>query len=234
MHTGLLQLTHAQESNEPSENIGPDLQRRGRDGRDGEDGEPGLPGKDGTDGPDGSNGEKGQMGFPGFPGPAGPPGPPGPRGRSNGGLAYTHWGKSSCSDESGAELVYQGLTLSGKKDYVGKGTYQCFPSDPEYLAHIAGGQGYLSPHGSNVPCAVCRVPTRGAVVIIPARLTCPISWTKEYSGFLRTSYDAHKSATSDVCVDSSFEAILKSAAGAKGGYAPYNTEKELTCVVCTK
>ena len=36
----------------------------------------------------------------------------------------------------------------------------------------------------NVPCAVCYVSTRGTVLMIPAKPTCPSSWTQEYNGYL--------------------------------------------------
>ena len=57
---------------------------RGRDGRDGRDGVPG---------PRGPQGQKGEQGV---------AGPPGPR---NGGVVYTRWGKTSCSNITGTELV---------------------------------------------------------------------------------------------------------------------------------
>ena len=56
---------------------------RGRDG---------LPGRDGPQGP------------------AGPPGPVGPPGPRSGGAIYTRWGKSSCPQVAGTELVYSGIT----------------------------------------------------------------------------------------------------------------------------
>ena len=70
-----------------------------RNGRDGRDGLPGLPGRDGRDGNNGLQGEKGERDATG---PAGPPGP------SIGGLVYTRWGKTSCPNVTGTELVYQG------------------------------------------------------------------------------------------------------------------------------
>ena len=82
--------------------------------------------------------------------------------------------------------------------------------------------------------------------MIPAKLTCPTSWTKEYSGFLMSSYDIRKSAMFE-CIDSSFEAIPGSEASTDGGVLyhveavcnglscpPYDAEKELTCIVCSK
>ena len=60
---------------------------QGRDGRDSRDGIPG---------PHGPQGQKGEQEV---------AGPPGPR---NGGVVYTRWGKTSCPNISGTELVYAG------------------------------------------------------------------------------------------------------------------------------
>ena len=254
-------MTKAQESNELTFNIKrngscPNLPLHGRDGRDGRDGMAGLPGRDGKDGLQGAKGERGENGLTG---PAGPPGPAGQPGQGNGGSVYTRWGKSSCSNTSGSELVYHGRAGKAQYNHGGGGDCQCMPNDPEYSTYHVGIQGrsYLAgveyefpvtgTHDDDAPCAVCHVPTRGAVMMIPAKLTCPASWTKEYSGYLMSSYDTRKSA-SFVCVDSSFEGIPGgSDVNNNGGVLynveavcnglpcpPYDAEKELTCVVCTK
>ena len=80
---------------------------RGRDGDDGRDGSDGVPGRDGKDG------EKGERGDPGIQGPLGPPGP------SNGGVVYTRWGRTTCPDTPGTELVYTGR--AGETTTVPKG-----------------------------------------------------------------------------------------------------------------
>ena len=72
---------------------------RGRDGRDG------LPGRDGKDGLRGDKGEPGTTGLVGEKGEPGVAGTPGPR---SGGVVYTRWGKTSCPNVSGTELVYAG------------------------------------------------------------------------------------------------------------------------------
>ena len=43
----------------------------------------------------------------------------------------------------------------------------------------------------NVPCAVCHVSTRAAVLMIPAWRHCPSQWTLEYTGYLMTEYITH-------------------------------------------
>ena len=69
---------------------------RGRDGRDGRDG---VPGPRGLPGRDGKTGEKGMTGH------AGPPGHPSPK---IGGVTYVRWGRSTCPNITGTELVYRG------------------------------------------------------------------------------------------------------------------------------
>ena len=36
----------------------------------------------------------------------------------------------------------------------------------------------------NVPCAVCLASTRATMTMVPAKTQCPISWTREYYGYL--------------------------------------------------
>ena len=62
-------------------------------------GPPGEPGPAG-----GPPGHQGQPGARGTPGPQGDVGPAGPR---SGGVTYIRWGKSSCPNIAGTELVYR-------------------------------------------------------------------------------------------------------------------------------
>ena len=240
---------------------------RGRDGRDGE------PGRDGRDGMPGA---QGLQGFKGEPGPAGgPPGPqgqPGARGATgaqgavgaagprSGGVTYTRWGKSSCPNTAGTELVYAGR--AGGTSFSHKGgaaNYLCMPLDPEYtLSYRAGVNGHNYVYGAeyeqplrgsqdhNVPCAVCSVSTREMVLMIPAKTSCPTSWTREYYGYLMSEYINHHRSHYE-CVDKDPESILGSHANANGVLfyhveascngmpcPPYDAQKELNCVVCTK
>ena len=73
---------------------------RGRDGRDGRDGVPG---------PRGPQGQRGEQGV---------AGPPGPR---NGGVVYTRWGKTSCPNVTGTELVYAGRAGGSWYRHMGGG-----------------------------------------------------------------------------------------------------------------
>ena len=79
----------------------------------------------GRDGLPGVRGEKGEHGKEGK---VGPPGPPGP---ASGGVLYTRWGKSSCPNTPGTELVYAGRTGGSFFNQEGGGAnYLCMPEDP--------------------------------------------------------------------------------------------------------
>ena len=181
---------------------------RGLDGRDGREGPPGPQGPPGRDGRDGLTGPQGPTGPPGqvqmlpgergpkgMPGPAGPIGPVGPAGPQSGGVVYTRWGSSSCPNVSGTTLVYAGRVGGSHYTHNGGGAnHLCMPLDPEYsLPYQSGVQGYAyvygteyeSPlqgsHDHNVPCVVCLASTRETVLMLPAKTTCPTSWTQEYT-----------------------------------------------------
>ena len=158
-------------------------------GRDGRDGLPGLPDRDG---------EQGIQGEPGRDGERGPIGPPGP---TSGGVIYTRWGRTTCPTTQGTQLVYAGRTGGTHYRHEGGGAnYLCMPDDPQYvLPHYSqGGAGaYIygteyrvstSQVNHNAPCAVCYVATRLVALMIPAKVDCPPSWTREYYGYLMTEH----------------------------------------------
>ena len=186
-------------------------------------------------------------------------GPPGPR---SGGPTYIRWGRTTCTNVTGTELIYAGRATGAH--YTQKGgtsDHVCLPDEPQYLEYQAGVQG-RSPldgveyetngqplhnvHDHNVPCAVCHSSTRASVIMIPARLSCPSTWTLEYSGYLMSAgYAHHRSSTE--CVDKNPEAVPGCASNTNGALfyhmeatcncilcPPYVAEKELTCAVCTK
>ena len=153
-----------------------------------------------------------------------------------------------------------GATFSGH--IGGASNYICMPDDPQYtLAYQSGVQGRSYVYGTeyegpplvsgreqhNAPCAVCYVSTQHTVIIIPAKTTCPIGWTREYYGYLMSEASTINHRTMYECVDKDLESIPGSQDGINGchfyhveahcnGVAcpPYNNEKELTCVVCSK
>ena len=246
----------------------------GRDGSEGQAGPRGEPGEC-LPGPQGAEGRRGRDGRDGLPGPRGPPGEPGPSqgeteemgssapqgapGPKSGGVVYTRWGSSSCPSVPGTRLVYAGRAAGTYYLKQGGGAeYLCMPPDPQYnLQYQSGVQGYSSLFGTeyehpiegtyqhNVPCAVCLAATRATVLMLPAKTTCPNSWTKEYDGYIMAEGHTHPRTTFE-CVDRSQESIPGSQANTNGALfyhveatctglecPPYDPQKELTCAVCT-
>ena len=226
----------------------------GRDGRDGRDG---VAGATGTPGRDGRDGEKGDPGLMGPPGPQGPPGPP------IGGLVYTRWGRTTCPPTSGTQLVYEGRAVGSHHHHKGGGSdILCMPEDPEYLAYAPGVQGHSliygaeywshpgqpleSVHQHNMPCAVC-CGNRSKVLMIPAKVNCPLQWQREYYGYLMAPHSLYNYRASFICVDKDPELVPGEAGNVDGSNdphhveatcdgllcPPYDPQKELTCVVCT-
>ena len=105
---------------------------------------------------------------------------------------------------------------------------------------------FLLVHLHNAPCAVCFIPTRAAVVMVPAKTACPPSWTREYYGYLTTNYDIHH-RSSYTCLDINPEGVPGSGASSASAFfyytittcnglscPPYENNRILSCAVCTK
>ena len=169
----------------------------------------------------------------------------------------------TCPSISGTELIYSGR--AGGSFYLAQGggsNYLCMPDNPEYTLltqnrtngySMISGVVYEAPivgtPNTNVPCAVCHVTTRETVLMIPAKTSCPSSWTREYEGYLM-SQDLSGSSyrTMFECVDRDQMAIQRTENSTDGALfyhveadcsrglpcPPYNTEQEITCVVCSK
>ena len=233
---------------------------RGRDGlngRDGVNGRDGLPGPRGLPGVDGMNGVKGMQGDPGLQGPPGP---------CSGGVTYVRWGRTTCPITPGTELVYTGRAAGSYWSHKGGGgNYQCITEQPENFDFGASTQtgSYMYGveyqmdvgtvpsatshiHDHDVPCAVCYVSTRVAILMIPGRYTCPQSWTREYYGYLMAERYSHHRSTFE-CVDAAPETVTGGQADQNGAMffhveprcgslpcPPYEEHKEMTCAVCTR
>ena len=222
---------------------------RGRDGRDG------LPGRDGVKGEKGDRGEKGEKGD---------TGPKGSMGPKSGGVVYIRWGRTTCPNNTGAELLYEGLAGGSHYTHSGGGAnYLCLPKVPQYLStavppdphksYLYGAEYevvnniFPSKHEHNVPCAVCYISTKSTKLMIPAQTTCPKSWTTEYVGYLMAErYDFKRNAVYE-CVDRNPESIPGSTSNVNGALfyfvqgtctglpcPPYVNNRAITCVVCTK
>ena len=95
-------------------------------------------------------------------------------------------------------------TLEELEDHFGQSVevvvVQHLPLDPNYLkyqpglhtdsSHMYGAEYQYTnaivpnSHDTDVHCAVCYVPTRTTLYMIPAKYTCPKGWTTEYYGYL--------------------------------------------------
>ena len=83
--------------------------------------------------------------------------------------------------------------------------------------------------------------------MIPAKTSCPATWTREYYGYLIAKHKKHKRSMYE-CVDKDMESIPGSIRNTNGALffhteagcavgipCPlYDNTKELTCVVCSK
>ena len=169
-----------------------------------------------------------------------------------------------CPNITGTQLVYAGRAAGSYWNHKGGGANRiCLPNDPSYLQYTPGtqtnrdylyGSEYYPANGPlsaflnhNVPCAVCYVSTRGTVLMIPAKATCPSSWTQEYNGYLMAERYTHHRSMHE-CVDQNPETV-PGGAGDQGAGAffyhveatctgiacpPYTGGRELACAVCTK
>ena len=145
---------------------------------------------------------------------------------TNIGVTYVRWGRDTCPDVAGTQLIYAGRAGGTFWSIQGGAVEKlCMPEDPVYLNDTAGLDATIesSPfvHGAeyefidgpnsnlqhhNVPCAVCYASTRQTTIMIPARTECPPTWTREYYGYLTAERASHR-RSSYTCVDSNPEAI---------------------------
>ena len=239
---------------------------QGAVGEKGDRGMPGLQGPQGRQGATGPNGAQGPIGPKGTQGLTGQKGSLGQKGEkgTSGGAIYTRWGKSSCPSVEGTELVYSGKTGGTHHEHVGgAANYLCMPNDPQYGSYTSGtgtgnyvyGAEYSTltrqqmsgVNNHDAPCAICFASTRGSLLMIPAKTSCPGGWTEEYDGYLMSESYNPEGRTMYICVDGSPESLsgqnghdpdrvelFMVEAKCEGlSCPPYSAEKELTCVVCT-
>ena len=154
-------------------------------------------------------------------------------------------------------LVSEILVLHKRPNFP----FECLPKVPQYMsAHVPPAYSYMygtqyqhfngifsDKHDHNPPCAVCYSSTKTVKLMIPARITCPSSWTIEYKGYLMADYYNHKRNAVYECVDENPESIPGSAGGYDGALfyftvstciglpcPPYVNNRAITCVMCTK
>ena len=174
-------------------------------------------------------------------------------------VTYIRWGNSTCP--YGADTIYSGVVAGSWFQHEGAVVDPlCLPPDPQYLLSQGGYQNWVQiygaeyelPNGSpldhsherNVPCALCQVYGRTNKIMIPSHYECPLGWRREYYGYLMAGYHGHKAATQFTCIDKSLGQIPGSGGNTNGklfytaeahcGHFIPCSDKELTCVVCTK
>ena len=173
-------------------------------------------------------------------------------------VTYIRWGNATCPNA--ADTIYSGVVAGSWYGHEGAAVDPlCLPPDPKYLKSTAGYQdrGLLygaeyqtsgtpldHSHDRNVPCALCQVYGHTNKIMIPSHYECPSGWRREYYGYLMAGAHNHKAATQYTCVDEGLQQIPGSGANQDGrlfytveakcgNNIPYS-DKELTCVVCTK
>ena len=173
-------------------------------------------------------------------------------------VTYTRWGNPGC--HSGATLLYSGSMGSSWQRNKGGGTnYICMPNNnPKYLESIGiqheynyvYGTEFISPSPNQYNfialCSVCNVANKSSTIMIPSRVTCPEGWIREYHGYLM-SEDKDHPRTMYICVDRWMKFVPGNGSGLRSESLhhvwadcsaltcpPYNANKELTCVMCSK
>jgi hypothetical protein len=119
-----------------------------------------------------------------------------------GGASFMRWGKTTCPNTTGTELVYGGTMVGSAWDDAGTAECLCLHQQPQFLRTTPGLQvehakiheteyqsvdnppAFSSMLNHNALCSLCYTPTRAAKIIIPARTSCPPSWNREYYGYL--------------------------------------------------
>ena len=179
-----------------------------------------------------------------------------------GGETYIRWGRKTCPNLPGTELVYTGLAGGSHYSHRGGGAnYLCLTETPQYLKFstatnnngIVYGAEYQAtkdlPYGTihdhDVPCSICHVAQR-SVLMIPGQYTCPSGWRREYYGYLVSAHHGHHRSMYE-CMDKSPQALPGGHANQDGALfyhvearcgslycPPYENTKELTCAVCSK
>ena len=152
-------------------------------------------------------------------------GPPGAAVAGIGGVSFTRWGRTTCPTTVGTQRLYDGIVVGTPWDQGGSAEYLCLHWQPQFLGTTPGFQeGHAKLYGTeyearanppafsnirehNAPCAVCYTPTRNTKITIPARTSCPPSWTREYYGYLMAPKSGHHSLKVPACVDINAETV---------------------------
>lgn len=80
-----------------------------------------------------------------------------------GGANYIRWGRTTCPDTDGTELLYRGVAAGAFFAQLGGGSnYLCLPDEPEFLNVTAGNQNvrsrvYGAQYQAALPSATCSI-----------------------------------------------------------------------------
>nr|XP_022298443.1 uncharacterized protein LOC111107508 isoform X3 [Crassostrea virginica] len=138
--------------------------------------------------------------------------------------------------------------------------FVCLPPDPDLTTKYTPGFAFMygaeynsdefSPrakNGDDLPCSVCRSTVSSSVLMIPGKSSCYDGWSLEYHGDLVAGSVNHKAASQYICLDEHSQTLragyrnddgklfhpVKAVCGALA-CPPYQDNRYLTCVVCTK
>ena len=66
------------------------------------------------------------------------PGTPGPAGPSERGVSYTRWGRTTCPNTQGTQLMYAGVVVGSWFREGGSSEYLCLHNQPQFLSTTSG------------------------------------------------------------------------------------------------
>ncbi|XP_071147921.1 uncharacterized protein [Mytilus edulis] len=183
------------------------------------------------------------------------------RTQNGNGAVYIRWGKKTCPQHNGTELLYSGTMGGGWFSRTSSPAEAlCLPHDPDFVTKDTAttdfhwvsslyGAEYHSgtgPYNHDVPCAVCRATFSSYVIMIPGKTSCYSGWKTEYFGRMSASSNYHKASSQYTCIDENPD-VLEAGGADKDGYLinpvravcgslrcpPFYDNALLTCVVCS-
>ena len=197
-------------------------------------------------------GEKGDRGQKGSKGDAG-----------SSGVTYVRWGRTVCPQGTSTVYTGVAAGTAWNANGGASDTL-CLAGNPQYKsgdgfsygAELSEVQNEVSSASAplynrrftNLPCVLCHTTTKSTSFMLPGRYTCPSGWNTEYSGYIMTERtDGSRPGRRDtICVDQNTEAAgTRSSARPAQLYLmhvtcigfncpPFNSQKPLTCAVCSK
>ena len=225
---------------------------KGHKGAVGPSGPMGLPGPKGD-----FRGEKGDRGFSGQKGSKGEAGSGGvtyvrwgrtvcPQGTST---VYTGVAAGTKYDTKGG--TSDTLCLAGNPQYKsGEKPSIAYTVQLSGVRNEVGGASapLVNRYHTYLPCALCHTTTKSTSFMLPGRYTCPSGWNMEYSGYIMSERTQNQRAgrRDTICVDQFAEAASTRSSGNPAmlylmqvtciglDCPPFNSQKPLTCAVCSK